>query len=526
MYKSNRNKNYILAIDLGTSGLKSAFISPQGEIEGWEFQKISLKLLPHGGAEQDPAEWWQALIKTTRRLVEKLPAQASRVIAINCTTQWSGTIPVNRSGQPLMNAVIWMDSRGAEIIRKISSGKINIQGYGIKKLLLWLFKTGGIPGHAGKDSISHILYIKEQHPEIYRETYRFLEPKDYINMKLTGNFFASYDSITLHWVTDNRDIGNITYCEKLLGIAGIDREKLPELKKPLETAGELKKEAAEEMGLKQGIKVIIGTPDMHSASIGSGAVRDYEGHLYVGTSSWIICHVPFKKTDIFHNIATLPSAIPGRYFVANEQETSGACLDFLKNIIICKGEHSNNTGDIYTLFEKMAQKAPVGSGGLIFTPWLYGERTPVENKNLRSCFFNISLNTTTEQLVRSVYEGVAFNTKWLLKYVERFIKKKFIYLNIIGGGADSDIWCQILADVLNRTIRQVEQPRLANLRGVALLASLSLDFITLEEISKQARIKNVFEPDSENSRIYDKLFREFLNIYRKNKKNLERLNKE
>ena len=516
-------EDIVLTIDVGTSGVKTALVSLERGIIGWKFFKTHLLLHPDGGAEQDPAEWWEGIVKNTRYLAKEYPSEAKSINTISCTTQWSGTVPIDHSGKPLMNAIIWMDSRGERYIREVTGGKINIQGYGVFKLIKWITKTGGIPAHSGKDSIAHILFLKNKRPEIYNNTYKFLEPKDFINMKLTGNIYASHDSITLHWLTDNRDINNIRYCERLLKIVGISMDKLPELKSSLDIMGTLRKEAAEELGLKEGIEVIGGSPDVQSACIGSGSIQDYDGHIYIGTSAWISCHVPFKKTDIFHNMASLPSPIPGKYFVANEQETAGACLDFIAKLFLEENQVSNQ--NTYTRLENMASRAEPGSGKVIFVPWLYGERTPVEDEKLRSCFFNISLSTTKEQLIRAVYEGVAFNIKWLLGYVEKFIKKKFLYLNIVGGGASSDFWCRLFADILDRPVRQIEEPRMVNLRGAAFLGFIAKGKINFEDIPKYVRIKNIFEPEKKSKNIYGEIFSEFLNIYRKNRNIFHRLNR-
>ena len=181
-------------------------------------------------------------------------------------------------------------------------------------------------GFVAKEPIAHILFLKSEFPQIYRHTFKFLEPKDYINLRLTGRFAASYDSIALHWLTDNRDLNQVVYDDRLLRIFGVPREKFPELKRAVDVLGPVKKEVARQLGLKPETPVITGKPDLHSAAMGSGAVRDFEGHLYVGTSSWITCHVPFKKTDLVHNMAALPSAIPNRYFIANEQETPSSYI--------------------------------------------------------------------------------------------------------------------------------------------------------------------------------------------------------
>jgi len=521
-------KKYVLAIDLGTSGPKVALVSTDCEVAASDFEKTGLNLFDNGGAEQDPAEWWTAIITASKRLLAGGTVSKDDIVAVSCTSQWSGTVPVDSNGNPLTKAIIWMDSRGSKYIEQITDGLIKIEGYEVTKLMKWMRLTGGAPGHSGKDPIAHILYIKNELPDIYNNTYMFLEPKDYLNFKLTGKFVSTYDTMTLHWVTDNRDINNIKYDEGLLKLSKIDGDKLPPMIKSTDVVGNLKKEVADEFGLSENVKVVGGTPDVQSASIGSGAVRDFEPNLCIGTSSFLSCHVPFKKTDIFHNMASLPSGIPGRYFIANEQETSGVCLDYLKNnIFYSKDELGLEEGDtdVFKAFNDMAAKIEPGSGKLIFTPWLYGERTPVEDHSVRGGFYNLSLKTTRAHMVRSVYEGVAYNTRWLLKYVEIFAGKKFEAINFIGGGAMSNVWCQILADVLERKINQVNEPRHANARGAAALASVALGYTTFDEVASKTQIDQTYTPDPKNKPIYDELFKEYLNIYNKNRKIYARLNR-
>jgi xylulokinase len=312
-------------------------------------------------------------------------------------------------------------------------------------------------------------------------------------------------------------------------MSDLDREKLPELRPANDILGPIRPEIARELGLPENVQVVMGTPDLQSAAIGSGATRDFEGHLYVGTSSWLACHVPFKKTDVSHGIASVPSAIPGRYLVINEQETAGACLTFLRdNVLYHKDEllAEEELPDVYKIFDRIAEQVPAGSGKLVFTPWLYGERTPVDDHTIRGGLYNLSLQTTREHIIRAVFEGVAYNARWLLGYLERFNKRPFDAINMIGGGANSDIWCQIHADVFNRKIRQVKEPILANIRGAAFLALVALGYLSYDDISERVQIANTYTPLPENREIYDELFAEFVNIYKSNKKLYARLNRQ
>jgi xylulokinase len=354
-------ERFVLAIDLGTSGPKVGLVSTSGIVADWAFEKVPLILAPGGGVEQNPDDWWQAITTATRRIVDQGAVAIEDVVGVGVTAQWSGTVPVAGT-RHLGNALIWMDSRGAPEMIDLNGGPVSVSGYSVPKLFRWIRRTGGAPGHSGKDPIAHILYLKHHQPEVYDGATVFLEPKDYLNLRLTGVAAASHDSITLHWVTDNRNLERVDYDPDLIRLSGIDPAKLPQLRPPGAVLAPLSTEAAGDLGLPEGIPVVMGTPDTHSAAIGSGAVSDFQGHLYLGTSSWISCHVPFKKTDLFHGIGALPSAIPGRYFAANEQESAGACLTYLVENLGLRGDA--DAGSTYGGLDRAAERVPAGNSGL------------------------------------------------------------------------------------------------------------------------------------------------------------------
>lgn len=508
--------------------MKAAIFSTHGELVTHDFEKTSLQLLPDGGVEQDPDEWWRAIVNTSRRAIAKGLVPVEDIAAVGCSSTFSSTVAVGADGRPLMNSLTWMDSRGAECLQNLMRGWVNINGYSLSNILAWIPKAGGAPALSGKDDIGHLLYIKHYHPDTYEKARFFLGSKDYLNSRLSGKFAASYDSVMLFWVTDIRDINDVHYDDGLIGRLKIDRGKFPPLRSSIDILGTITPEFVRETGLKEDVKVIVGSPDLQSACIGSGAVRDYEGHVYIGTSSWILCHVPFKKTDIFHIIASLPSAIPGRYFCANEQDAAGGCLSFLVDNFIfhrSKLQDSAPPPDAYQRLDDVAGRVPAGSQGVIFTPWLNGEKTPVEDPYLRAGFHNISLTTTMDCFIRAVMEGVAFNSRWILQYVDKFVKRRLDPLNIIGGGARSQTWCQVYADILGRTIRLVKDPALANARGAAFIASVALGHISFDDIPGIIRFSKTFEPNPQNKRLYDELFKEFIQIYRKNRSIYRRLNR-
>ncbi|GAG32224.1 unnamed protein product, partial [marine sediment metagenome] len=193
--------------------------------------------------------------------------------------------------------------------------------------------------------------------------------------------------------------------------------------------------------------------------------------------------------------------------------------------------------DVYKIFDRIVETVPAGSNNLIFTPWLIGERSPVDDATIRGGLYNLSYEMSREHIIRAIFEGVAYNVKWLLSVIENFIRKWVIKerglsknsivmpeLNIIGGGAQSDIWCQIFADVLDRKIKQVRDPIQTNARGAAYIAAVSLGYLKWDEIRNCCEISNVFTPNPENRSVYDKLFKEYLNIYKIMGKTYKRLN--
>jgi xylulokinase len=212
-------------------------------------------------------------------------------------------------------------------------------------------------------------------------------------------------------------------------------------------------------------------------------------------------------------VASVPGLHSGSYLVANNHETAGVCLQWLRDSVDSsnRADAASLTG--YDRLTALASTAPAGSGGVIFTPWLNGERSPVDDRTLRAAFLNISMTTERAHLVRAVLEGVAFNARWLLDSVERFIKRPMPVLRILGGGAISDLWCQIHADILDRRIERVAEPMYANLRGAALFASMSLGNIDLAGAAARVRVDGTFDPDPRARRVYEPMYAEYRRLY-------------
>jgi xylulokinase len=518
----------ILAVDLGTSGMKVALINIRGDVLGWEIESVRLLITPDGGAEQSPEEWWQAFLSAAGRLLKREQDAAANVIAICCSTQGEGTVAVDKDGNAIGNAILWMDMRGARHLQKQLKGWINISGAGISNILRFVRLTGGMPSMTGKDPAGHMLLLRDAMPDIYARAHKFLNVLDYLNLRLTGEYVATFDSILTSWVTDNRDPHNIHYDDSLIRTLGIDREKLPEIVACTNVIGNLRREVAGTLGLPTNVKVVAGAIDNTAAAIGAGAVEDYVSHLYIGTSSWIAAHVPFKKTDIGSNLASIPCAVPGRYLLTALQATAGGNLTFLRdNIIYHKDEllQEADVPDIFKVLDQITDRVPAGANGVLYTPWIWGERAPVDDRALRAGLYNLSLHNTREDIIRAFLEGIAFNTRWLMAPVEKFLGHHVDAIHIVGGGAQSDVWCQIFADVMNVEIQQVADPIYANARGAAWIGAVGLGEIKFSDIPGLVQFKQMYKPQSQNRALYDDKFQVFQQIYKQMKSVYGRLNR-
>ena len=250
--RTSPDETFVLAVDLGTGGPKVALLVGTGRIAAHAFAPVGVTLTDDGGAEQSPQAWWEAIVSSARRALADSGVAPDRVVGVGCTAQWSGTVAVDGAGDAIGPAIIWMDSRGAQAVRKTVRGALNVQGYSASKAARWVRKTGGIPSLSGKDPVGHIHFLRTRRPDVYASTAVFLEPVDYLNLRLTGLARASHDSITLHWVTDNRDRRRSRTTTRLLELAGLERATLPDLVPTGSVLGGLTAGAAERARLAGG----------------------------------------------------------------------------------------------------------------------------------------------------------------------------------------------------------------------------------------------------------------------------------
>jgi xylulokinase len=501
---------YVLAFDIGTTSIKA------GVVDLRDFRVVSKRSTPAeiyyprvGWAEKDPDRLWEQITSLSRELFIDGTVKPEDISGIIYTAHMAGVLPIDRDGDVLRNMIIWLDERAAGLPKDLWSGVFRVEGYNIFKLIKFLRITGGAPSKTGKDPLSKILWIRENEPDIFRSVYKFLDVKGYLIYRSTGSIVTSPDEANLTWLADTRD-GSAKWHPKLLNMYGLDSGMFPEIKDSIEIAGRLRDDAAEELGLSPGLPVIVGCGDLTSAAIGSGAVGEAEPHIYIGTSDWIAAHISSRKTDVRHYIGSLLSGIPGRYLLISEQEVAAGALEWFMRL-------TGFSPDDYDGVEEAVKSSPAGSRDLVFFPWFYGERSPIDDPYVRGVIFNLTFTHDKGDIFRAIMEGVAYNIRWAFQY---FIKLAGPgdTVNIVGGGALFDTWCQIVSDVLGIRIRRIRDPGDAGLRGSATIASISLGiYDSFEDAVKKYGVDRVFQPNSVNREVYNRLFNIYSRFYGRNK---------
>ncbi|NWF94760.1 MAG: xylulose kinase [Candidatus Thorarchaeota archaeon] len=518
---------YVLAHDLGTGGNKASLVDTDGHILASAMQPYPVLYPQPGWAEQDPEEhWWRAVCTTTRDVLSKAEVRPADVLAVTFCTQMMGTIPVDADGQPLMNCMTWMDSRAARQNKAIAKGPL--------RMLRMLRITGGLP--SGKDIIGKILWVREERPEVYEKTHKFLDCKDYLIYKCTGEYVTSVDCATLTWFMDSK---KNQWSSLILGWMDLDEDRLPRLAESTDVVGTLTEKAARELGLSTSTSVVNGAGDMTAAGVGSGAVRDKEVHLYAGSSAWLGAHVRQRKLDIFTYTGSIRSAIPGRFILIAEQESAGACLKHLRehwHCDLCKytldyaspacDECRSGKRNPYQSLDAVASQAPPGSDNLVFAPWMFGERSPLDDHSVRGGYFNLSLAHEKRHMTRAVLEGVAYHARWMM---ESFEKKRMLgevrAVNMIGGCAVSDLWPQIYADVLQKPVHRMANPLEAGTVGVSMVAFVGMgEMPNFSTAAEKVKVDRTFEPNPEVFATYNRLYDVLKEYYRRNKSLWRKMN--
>jgi xylulokinase len=489
---------YIIAHDVGTSRSKAVLVDTAGCIHGACSESFRVSHPGPDRAEQDPADWWSAVTRSTRRLLEQTGISPADVLCLTYSTQMLGIVPMDPATGPLRPAIIWLDNRACQqadrVMRKFLSARV-------------FALIAGAP-LCGKDGIPKLVWLKQEEPDVYRKMRYFLDVNGYLLYRSTGNAVMELTGASVFGL----DLKRKTWLKGVFRYVGLDPGKLPPLVRSVDEVGKLTKEAAAECGLLEGTPVIAGAGDAPAAAVGSGAVGEGEGHVYLGTSGWV--GVVTQRTPKGKcGVATIQSADPSKTFVYGESETAGACLEWMANHLYGPVK-TGSAADIFAMMDEDVDRIPPGAGRVIFTPWMFGERAPIADCNVRSSFLNLSAEHTRENMLRAVYEGVAYNIRWIVETFEKRFGFALPRLRVIGGGAKSAPWMQMLADVTHRAVETVRYPQEGGALGVALVAAVGLgiypDFPALKQV---VGVERVFEPQERNRRIYDSMYGAYRDAY-------------
>jgi len=499
---------WVLAVDLGTTGLKVGAVAEDGTILGVEHTEIPTHFGDDGAVEQDPTFWWTAIAAASRSLVALPEVDPARAVGVALTGEYGSTVPVDAHGEPVAPCMIWADHRGRRWSQAAFGGPAS--GYKPTAVPPFLRYTAGMPSPNGADPTGHALFLRYGRPDVYAKAVTFLEPVDYLGLRLTGETAATPASMLAAWLTDNRpSAASPSYVPKLLALTRRDPAKLPTLRATASVLGQVTAQAGTDLGIPPGVPVVCGVPDLHAAYVGAGALAEGRAHFSISTTAWVSSAVSGKKTDLLHQIASIPGVGPGKYLMVNNHETAGAALQWLRDGI----DRPEGPTASYDELVALAASAPPGSGGVLFTPWLKGERSPVDDANLRAAFLNVSLQTRRADLVRAVLEGVAHNMRWLVESADKFVGTRLDPMRALGGGARSDLWCQIHADVLGRRVERVADPAEAQVRGVALMALVQLGRLTWDQAEQRVPVDRVFTPDPDTVPGYEHQYQAFAKVY-------------
>lgn len=527
---------YVLAYDIGTTGVKTCLFSLDEAIHlvASAQQGYSLYILPNGGAEQDADEWWDAMCATTRQLFASGGVKPEQVAGISFCSQMQGLVLVDREGVPVRRPMSYMDQRSHEELRRGIAHGVQIAGANVRKLLTSLRLTGAVSSSV-KDPLWKYKWVEAHEPENFARVWKWLDVKEYLILRCTGEAIMTRDSAFATFLYDTRK-GKCCWSDTLCRMFGVKADHLPRLAEAAEQVGTLTEKAASELGLAPGTPVFGGGGDAALIGVGAGATALGSTHIYCGTSGWVSTVTNRQQVDVTAMIAAIVGAQPGRYNYFAEMETAGKCLEWVKDhlaldeigIYLKKQDVAQSQEAVYTsLYDYMTETVkdvPPGSGGVIFTPWLHGNRCPFEDPSAAGMFFNIRLKTGKTELISAVLEGTCFHLKWMLECQDRKLRTSDP-LRFVGGGALSPVTCQRLADITGRTVEVVENPQNVGSVGAAAVMGVGLGLIPdLDAAGSFIPVAARYTPNSARTAAYAPYYAVFKQLYRSNRSNFRALN--
>ena len=528
---------YIIIYDFGTSSLKTCLFDVGVKITLAASSNMSygLRILDNGGAEQDTEEWWQAICKTTRELFVNSSIKPEEVSGLAFCTQMQGVVLVDKNGKALRPAMSYMDCRGEREFKDcMGKGLIKVSGCSLYKLLRNL-RVNYAGSTSVKDPVWKYKWVENNEPEIFEKVDKWLDVIDYLVSRCTGKIIRTADSAFATFLYDTRK-GKEGWNKGLLKMYKVKPEHLPPIIDSTDRAGSLTEQAAGDLGLIAGTPVFGGGGDTTFVNIGAGCVDPGDTHIYVGTSGWVSTFLDYQTVDINAMITGVLSACHGYFNYYAELETAGKCYEWVKNQLThyevnnylkstdIADDYESKFTHLYDYMSSEIKKVPPGARGVIFTPWLHGNRCPFEDKNAAGMFFNIKIETGQWDMIRAVLEGICYHLRWLLECEEKKVKTSET-VRFVGGGALSPVICQMLSDITFRKIETVDNSQEVGAMGAAIVAAAGLTGEDVKDVSRRLiNVTNTYIPNSENKDIYDKNYKVFKKLYKSNAKNFKSMN--
>ena len=519
---------YVLAYDIGTTGVKTCLFEIGSSITllAGDSEGYGLYIMEDGGAEQDADEWWAAMCHTTARRLTKTGTAPEQISGISFCSQMQGLVMTDRDGVPVHRPMSYMDQRATEEIRKGIAHGPQIAGANVFKLLKSLRITGAVSTSV-KDPMWKYKWIEAHEPENFSRAYKWLDVKEYLIHRCTGRFVMTEDSAFATLLYDTR---KKAWSQSLCRTFGVRTEHLPDIIASSDQAGSLTEKAAAELGLAPGTPVFGGGGDASLIGVGAGCTSVGDTHIYCGTSGWVSTVTDRQLVDVSAMIAAIVGAQSGRYNYFAEMETAGKCLEWVRDHLaldeigiylekkdITEGREAI-ARSLYDYMTETVAKAPAGSGGVLFTPWLHGNRCPFEDPTAAGMFFGIRLETGKTELIRAVLEGICYHLRWMLECEARKVKISDT-IRFVGGGALSPVTSQILADITGHTIEVVESPQNVGSVGAAAIAAVGLGLIPdLDRVRSFIPVQSSYVPDRKAHAVYNHYYETFKKLYAANKK--------
>lgn len=486
---------YILAHDLGTSGNKATLFDGAGNLVASTFAGYRTVYPLPNHAEQNADDWWRAVGASTRELIARSATDPAEIAAVGFSAMMAACLPVDESGAALAPCIIWQDQRAE------AENQYMIDRCGFKRIY---HITGQRPS-AG-NSAPKFLWLREHRPNVWKQTYKLLMPKDYVVQKLTG-VFASDPSDASH--TMLFDLAKGDWSGDLLAEIGIDRAVLPDLYPSPTVVGEVTPEAAAFTGLAVGTPVVIGAGDGGAAGIGAGVVDPGAAYCVIGTSAWASVATDAPLYDAHERTMTFCHAHPERFIPTGSMQAAGGARAWVW------GQLGGDEVDL----DAAASASPAGSNGIVFLPYLMGERSPWWNPQARGAFVGLSMAHSRGDMARAVLEGVAMGLRQIVYALRETCASvpggaNIDSIRLIGGGGKSSLWQQIVADVLDMPVHLLELQGEATSWGAAVIAGVAVGQWDWSLAAERGNVRRVIEPNIANALRYAELADVYTETYR------------